>query len=339
VVEELDIENHTALLEYLRSKGLVAPDEEPAVHTLQGGVSNRTVLVNRLDGEAWVLKQALAKLRVAVDWFSSPTRIQREALGLRWLARLVPQQAITSLVFEDPEQNLLAMRAVPEPHVNWKQMLLAGRIQRDHAEQFGSLLGTIHRQAYRQRDEIATQFDDRSFFESLRIEPYYSYTATQVPAAATLLHDLIDETQRTRLTLTHGDYSPKNILVYSNRLILLDHEVIHFGDPAFDLGFGLTHLLSKAHHVQGHRHDFVAAGLLFWQSYVAALGDVPWATTLEERAVRHTLGCLLARVSGRSPLEYLDEAERTRQRSAVVTLVSQPPKHVSELIDAFVTLV
>jgi 5-methylthioribose kinase len=336
---ELDIENHTALLEYLRGRGLLAPDEEPAVHTLQGGVSNRTVLVSRPDGEAWVLKQALAKLRVAVDWFSSPTRIQREALGLRWLARLVPQQAITSLVFEDPEHYLLAMRAVPEPHVNWKQMLLAGRIQCDHAEQFGSLLGTIHGQAYQQRDDVASQFDDRSFFESLRIEPYYSYTATQVPVAAAFLHDLIDETQRTRLTLTHGDYSPKNILVYCNRLILLDHEVIHFGDPAFDLGFGLTHLLSKAHHVQGHRHDFMAASLLFWQSYVAALGDVPWATMLEERAVRHTLGCLLARVSGRSPLEYLDEEERSRQRSAVVTLVAQPPRHVSELIDAFVSRV
>ena len=34
---------------------------------------------------------------------------------------------------------------------------------------------------------------------------------------------------------------------------------------------------------------------------------------MEPRAVRHTLGCLLARVAGRSPLEYLDEPQRARQ--------------------------
>ncbi|HZS91049.1 MAG TPA: phosphotransferase [Chloroflexota bacterium] len=338
-VGELDIEDHAALLDYLRQKGLLSVHEEPVMRTLQGGVSNRTVLVQRPAGEAWVLKQALPKLRVAVDWYSSPARIQREALGLQWLSRLVARQAITSLVFLDTDHNLLAMRAVPEPHANWKSMLLEGRIERDHAAQFGSLLGTIHGRGYHERDAIASEFDDRTFFESLRIEPYYSYTAGQVADAAGFLHDLIDDTRRTRLTLTHGDYSPKNILVYDNHLILLDHEVIHFGDPAFDLGFGLTHLLSKAHHVAGHRAEFREAALLFWQNYCHALGDVPWLQGLEERAVRQTLGCLLARVSGRSPLEYLTEAERARQRLAATSLMRHPPGTVPELVDSFMALV
>jgi hypothetical protein len=339
MVAELDIENHAALLEYLRRRGLIGINEEPEMLTLQGGVSNRTVLVRRREGEAWVLKQALAKLRVAVDWFSSPTRIQREALGLQWLARLVPQQAITSLIFVDMDHNLLAMCAVPEPHLNWKPMLLKGQIDQDHAAQFGSLLGTIHGKGYENRAAIAAEFDDRSFFESLRIEPYYSFTASQVAEAAGFLHELIDETRRTRLTLTHGDYSPKNILVHNGRLILLDHEVIHFGDPAFDLGFGLTHLLSKAHHLPDHRDDFAQAALQFWRSYVQAVGDVPWLPALEERAVRHTLACLLARVCGRSPLEYLSEAERDRQRLAATTLLGHPPGTVPELVDAFTALV
>src|SRR5262245_15200966 len=99
--EPLDIEQHDALADYLRRTGRIAPDEAIAARTLAGGVSNRTVLVERPNGEAWVLKQALAKLRVAVDWFSSPERIQREALGLRWLARLAPLGTITALIFED----------------------------------------------------------------------------------------------------------------------------------------------------------------------------------------------------------------------------------------------
>ena len=79
-----------------------------------------------------MLKQALAKLRVAVDWFSSPARIVREALGLRWLARLAPPGTTTPLVFEDRERYILAMEAVPQPHDNWKALLLAGRLEPDH---------------------------------------------------------------------------------------------------------------------------------------------------------------------------------------------------------------
>src|SRR5215217_3144150 len=107
--------------------------EQPGA--LAGGVSNRTVLVERLSGEAWVVKQALAKLRVQVDWFSSPERIHREALGLRWLEQIAPPKTITPLVFEDFEAHLLGMVAVPEPHENWKTMLLRGELTMDHIVQ------------------------------------------------------------------------------------------------------------------------------------------------------------------------------------------------------------
>src|SRR3712207_4936415 len=121
--DALDIERPGQLAAYLREAGLIMPDEEPAVSVLAGGVSNRTVLVERPTGESWVVKQALAKLRVAVDWFSDPARIHREAAGLRWLARLAPAGTITPLVFEDHEHHLLAMQAVPQPHENWKTLL------------------------------------------------------------------------------------------------------------------------------------------------------------------------------------------------------------------------
>jgi 5-methylthioribose kinase len=52
--------------------------------------------------------------------------------------------------------------------------------------------------------------------------------------------------------------------------------------------------------------------------------------------VRHTLGCLLARVAGRSPLEYLDEEELARQREAVLALLRDPPGSVPGLVEEFV---
>ena len=340
----LDIKQPAALMAYLRRTGRIAADEQPAIRVLGGGVSNRTVLVERPDGEAWVLKQALEKLRVAVDWFSSPERVHREALGLRWLADLVPAQRLATLVFEDHAHHLLAMRAVPQPHDNWKSLLLAGHLKEDYVAQFGRLLGALHRETgagAARHAEAARAFDDRSFFASLRFEPYYGYTATQVPAATGFLHRLIAETLATRVTLVHGDYSPKNVLVYrgdagDGTLVLLDHEVIHYGDPAFDLGFSLTHLLSKAHYLRGQRDLFAVAANVYWDTYAATVGAAPWMAGVEERAVRHTLACLLARVAGRSPLEYLDAGARSRQREAVLALLARTPPTVPALIARFV---
>ena len=337
--DEVDIEQPAALTDYLCATGRVAAEEPLSIRVLAGGVSNKTVLVERASGEAWVLKQALPKLRVKVDWFSDPARIGREALALHWLPKLAPEGAITALVFEDPAQHLLAMSAVPQPHENWKTMLLAGKVFPRHVRQFGRLLGAIHRGAHERRDELAPLFNDRSFFESLRVEPYYAYTATQVPASTEFYEALIRDTRASRLTLVHGDYSPKNLLVpRGGRLVLLDHEVIHWGDPAFDLGFAMTHLLSKAHHLPQYRDAFAESATSFWDSYGTALGDAPWRPGLEHRAVRHTLACLLARVAGRSPLEYLSGEERERQIRAVLRMIERAPEQIPALVTQFVEL-
>lgn len=331
----LDIESSPALTEYLRAAGHLERSATAHIQTLAGGVSNKTVLVDLPDGRSWVLKQALPKLRVAVDWFSDPIRIRREAEALRHLPHLAPPGTITPLIFEDPEQYLLAMEAVPQPHENFKSVLMTGRVDPPLVEQFGLLLGTIHRRAAESSLPLGQRFDDRSFFESLRVEPYYQYTAERVPEAAEFLDDLIRATRLLRITLVHGDYSPKNVLVRGGRLVLLDHEVIHWGDPGFDLGFGLTHLLSKAHHFAPRGEQYLKAALSFWQAYRSAIG--PWNEdpSLEAGAVRHALGCLLARVAGRSPLEYLTSEERVRQQTVVIGLMRRPPATVEQLVQRF----
>ncbi len=326
----LDIENHTDLRAYLQAHNYEVSADLPRLTNLPGGVSCRTVLVQWPD-HGWVMKQALAKLRVKVDWFSDPLRIRREALGLRHLPALAPAGTITPLVFEDQEVNLLAMEAVPQPHENWKTMLLAGRLEDDHVRQFGNLIGSIHSKSAAKRDELEPLFAERGFFESLRLEAYYAYTASQVPEATAFIESLLADTRATGLALVHGDYSPKNVLVRDGQLILLDHEVIHWGDPAFDIGFSMTHLLSKAHHLVGRRADFASAAQLYFDTYRAAAGDL----ADEGRAVRHTLACLLARVAGRSPLEYLGVDERAVQRAAVLKLIQHPSASIPQLIQEF----
>jgi aminoglycoside phosphotransferase (APT) family kinase protein len=331
----LDIERPGVLADYLRERGLIGGRETPTVRVLAGGVSNRTVLVERWDGGAWVVKQALARLRVQAEWWCSPARIHREAAGLRTLNELLPPGATPQFVDEDPIEHVLIMEAVAQPHMNWKQMLLAGEVVGAHVAQFGALLGTMHGEGYRRCEEMAETFGNTTFFDALRLEPYYHYTAAQTPAAANFFAQLTAATVRRRQTLVHGDYSPKNVLVHCGQLVLLDYEVIHYGDPAFDLGFGLTHLLSKAHHLPPYRDRLAEAARQFWAGYLAALGDVPWRDELEPMAVRHTLGCLLARVDGRSPLEYLGERERMRQRAIVLALMAEPPETIYALTQQF----
>ena len=163
----MDIENPAELVAYLRARGAIDPDETPRCETLLGGVSNRAVHVERTNGESWVVKQALSQLRVEVEWFSSPERIHREAAGLRRLAELAPTGTTTPFLFEDNTEKLLVMEAVPKPHKNWKQMLLDGQLVDDHVEQFGRLLATVERAASERADELALEFADRSFFETV----------------------------------------------------------------------------------------------------------------------------------------------------------------------------
>jgi tRNA A-37 threonylcarbamoyl transferase component Bud32 len=344
----LNIETSQDLIAYLRASGRISPDETPRLRVLAGGVSNRTVLVQRASGEAWVIKQALAKLRVATDWFSDPARVHREALGTRWLERLAPAGSTTPLVFEDHEHHLFAMQAVPFPHDNLKDLFMSTSLSDaqtvDLASRFGALLGTIHSHALVMEHEVAPAFDDRSFFESLRIEPYYAFAASNVPAAAAFLHELIASTRQRRITLVHGDFSPKNILFRNlsidPQLVLLDHEVIHWGDPAFDLGFALAHLLSKAHHFPKRRGTFRDGAMAFVTNYFTiAVAEQLNPQAQNRRIIAHTLGCLLARVSGRSTLEYLDTTERHRQRDAVISLLSRPPEHINDLFTLFLSKV
>ncbi|MCE0499579.1 MAG: phosphotransferase [Methylacidiphilales bacterium] len=332
--DRLDIEQTDDLIDYLRSRGLFKKEENCSAVVLRGGVSNKTVLVKG-QTRSMVVKQALEKLRVSTDWHADPARIEREAIGLRLLERLAPAGAITPLVFEDASLFLLGMEAVPDPHENWKTVLLRSEIADDAIHQFGALLGRIHFQGTKLNREALRLIRDRRFFKELRIDPYYRFTAGNNPDVAEFYARLISDMKGASLTVVHGDFSPKNILVHQGRLVLLDHEVIHLGDPTFDLGFALTHLISKANHLRSSRKLFLQAAGSFWKSYVGEAGSLAAEKNFESRACRQALACLLARIDGRSPLEYLTPEERVAQKQAALELMQKPPVHINDLIHEF----
>lgn len=275
------------------------------------------------------------KAQSAIGLVQRSGRIKVEASGLRHLPRITPKGTITQLLFEDAAQNLLAMEAVPEPHQNWKQELLRGKIDQQLFSQFARLLGSIHRESFQLRHELAPLFADKQFFKSLRLEPYYEYSAKVAPEVAPFLDELVAWTLSRSDALVHGDFSPKNVLVYNRQLVLLDHEVLHFGDPAFDIGFSLTHFLSKALHLPQKRQELTEAALLYWRTYLDEVHGTPWGAHLDFRAAQHTLASLLARVCGRSPLEYLNSKQRLIQRQIVIEMIKEDLTIVEQVVAAF----
>lgn len=298
---------------------LGCPPDALSITPLGGGVSNHVVLVDA-PGHRCVFKQALEKLRVAEDWRCGRDRIFREWAALRAVRAVLPSGAVPQVLFVDREQFTFAMEVAPADAQPWKSTLLAGEVRLEWAESAGHLLGTWIRESVERPDWQPT-FADLTVFGELRVDPYYHTTATRHPELAQDFASLVDECLNRRFSLVHGDFSPKNLLISSAGMMVIDWEVAHWGDPSFDAAFLTNHLLLKAFHRPESWGEYEQAALSFWRVLLSY--DLPgW---LQPAAMRH-LGCLLlARIDGKSPAEYIrSEAVRQRVRNAAIDLIRHP---------------
>jgi 5-methylthioribose kinase len=313
--------------EYLRSR---EPGERaPRITELGGGVSNTVLLVEA--GRRFVLKQALGKLRVTDDWFSDRGRIFRESAAMRWVAPYLPPGGVPEILFEDRENGLIAMTAAPPEAETWKSLLMRGQIDAAVAESVARMLAAFVSASWLNQ-ECEQNFGDQTVFDQLRIDPYYRTTARRHPALRPQFERLIRESGARRVSLVHGDWSPKNFLISSGSVMAIDFEVTHFGDPSFDSAFLLNHLLLKSFCRPQWSDRFARLAGRFWQVYRAGLpAGCDW---IEPATVQH-LGCLLlARVDGKSPAEYLTEPSlREKVRGAAQNLILEPPARVEEVFD------
>jgi 5-methylthioribose kinase len=315
-----EIDAQTAA-DYLRDSGRVPRGSEVRIRELAGGVSNIVLRVDVPGQPPFVIKQCRERLRVAMEWHARLDRIWTESATLGVLRSILPEGTVPHVLFEDRPHYLFAMTCAPEDSVTWKTHLMAGRIDPDIAARLGRILGTIHADAPG-LPALRGTLADTSLFEELRIDPYYRTTARRHPDFAPRIDDLIAAMARPddERTLVLGDFSPKNILVHADGLILLDFECAHAGDPAFDLGFFLSHLLLKAIRAwpdsPTNVDTFLDLPTFFWKSYLDRRGmGGPARADLVRRAICHTSACCLARVDGKSPVEYLDARGQAIARS------------------------
>lgn len=290
--------------DFLRERGWIAA---PAViEELSGGVSNQVLRVTTSEGH-FVLKQSRPQLRTRDAWFSDLERIYREQEVMQALHPHLPD-VVPEVLFVDRDNFVYAMSHAPLEARVWKSQLLTGQIDIDLGHAIGSVLGRMHQASV---DDASTfrRFHDHTVYVQLRVDPFYVRVQERCPDVAAAIALIIEEMVTRKEALCHGDYTPKNMLIHSNGFTLVDYETAHVGDPTMDLGLFLAHLTLKAVRTPERGAEFVALMRSFWRAYCEDVRFAP-RRELERRGVKHCGVCLLARVAGTSPVDYLPEPEK-----------------------------
>lgn len=318
-----------ALSQALARMGLATPGEPVMGTALTGGVSSDIWRVNLESGPICV-KRALPRLKVEAEWRVPVERNSYEVAWMRAADAIVPGAA-PPVLGEDPETFTFAMAFLkPEHYPLWKRQLMDAQVSADFAGEVGAVLGRIHA-ASADNDDLAAAFRTDENFYAIRLEPYLIAAAAKHPEVGEILQGLADTTAGFRRVLVHGDVSPKNILAGPSGPVFLDAECAWYGDPAFDLAFCLNHLLLKAIVVRRARENLQRAFEALRAAYLAAVCWEP-AAALEARTARLLPGLTLARVDGKSPVEYLtQEIDRNLVRDVARGLLTRPADQLGQV--------
>jgi aminoglycoside phosphotransferase (APT) family kinase protein len=318
---------------FLLANGLARPAEQANWQALTGGVSSDIWRVD-LPGRTLCVKRALAQLKVAADWQAPVSRNAYEWAWIQFAAQHCPDNVPRPLA-HDEHAGLFAMSFLaPDRHPVWKTQLMNGEVAPATASAVGQLLGRLHA-ASANDGALGAAFDTGDNFHALRLEPYLLATALRHPMLAERLHLLAVRTAGIRTALVHGDVSPKNILVGPAGPVLLDAECAWYGDPAFDLAFCLTHLLLKCLVRPDWQDALIASFKALVEAYFEQADWEPRAS-LEARAAELLPALLLARVDGKSPVEYLtQDYQRLRVRGVASALLQRPLEHLAQVAQAW----
>lgn len=314
----------------LAAAGYASPIADVAA--LTGGVSSDIVRIRLEDGTEVCAKRALSRLKVASVWEAPVERNHYEVEWLRLAGEIAPGSA-PRVLGEDRAHGVALLEFLPaDDYRLWKAELLAGRFDPAVPAAVAGVLGRIHAATWGDA-AVAARFATDDMFDALRLSPYLRTLAERVPDLAGPILAAVERTAAHRLALVHGDVSPKNILVArrDGHPVLLDAECAWYGDPAFDAAFCINHLVLKGFHLPALRSELLAAAAGFAASWRAALPAAEQQAA-EARAASLLPCLMLARIDGKSPVEYLDEPTREAVRQAARPLIVAPPAEVAGVV-------
>ena len=313
------------IIALLRRAGLCGPAETPHAEALAGGVSSDIWRVDLAAGPVCV-KRALPRLRVAQLWEAPVERNRYEYEWFRIAGAAAPGAAPRVIAREEGAFVMEYLDAARHPV--WKALLREGRADAAFAAKVGSALARIHAAT----TGVAALFPTDAIFRAIRLEPYLLATGMRHPALRSRLDALARRTAQTKICLVHGDVSPKNILAGPRGPVFLDAECAWYGDPAFDLAFCLNHLLLKCLWVPQARSGFLRCFDALSGAYLEGIGF----DGVEARTASLLPALLLARVDGKSPVEYLtDDAQKNLVRGVARALLEGEVTSIPEVRKAW----
>jgi len=324
-------ESSTRLDDALKNMGLLAGGDHARITPVGNGSTSEICRVV-LGWGTLCVKRALPKLKSESDVALPIERSRFEAEWLR-LVRAIVGEAVPEVLGQ--WHGLFAMEYLePERHRNWATLLKTGDINPSTAAETARMLGRIHA-ATANNFAVAQRFSTDRIFHATRIKPLLLATAQAQPAVATRLRQLATNTERTRLALVHGDFSPGNLLIGPKAPVLLDAECAWYGDPAFDLALFLSHLLVDCVLQPQWREDYLTCYSAFCASYAQRVTwEMPEQT--DERAALLLPALALSHVCGRTPAVGPDrEGERNRIAHLAQGLVQDPLVRLAAVREAW----
>lgn len=309
--------------------GLIDANSELNVEPLSGGVSSDIWRVRLAERDVCV-KRALEKLKVEKEWH---VPIERNAYEVAWfqVVETIVPQSIPKVIGHDLEAGVFVMDYLPAEHYPlWKAQLLESTIDVEAAKQLGEVLVRIH-SVTANDEKLRKRFATDDLFHALRVEPYLLAAAEQNPDVAQALNSLAKQLMANKIALVHGDVSPKNILLGPQGPVILDAECAWYGDPAFDLAFCLNHLLLKCIPCAAASKELLQCFDRMSESYLAG---VNWEESgdCEERVAHLLSALLLARVDGKSPVEYISsDKQGNGVRRVAKRLLLEPVSRLNEV--------
>ena len=328
----IDIEKEKELLDYLKATKLIDVNNPVRINRFSGGVSSKVIQVS-LQNDSFVIKQSLSKLRVKDDWFSDIRRIITERKCLEVYNRIVPDYVPRILHYDD-QNYLFVMESAPKESMPWKALLLNGNIDYNIGEKAAYALARVHEVTSRDSD-IKNEFKDDRFFIELRIEPYLKTIKNRHPKLKQHIQYAINYLLKYKTVLVHGDYSPKNILVADNGILILDFEVAHWGNPIFDLAFLTNHFLLKSIKNKKWANSYLNIMLFLVDTYFKNRPSVN-RKEMEQKTILVLALLFLARVDGKSPAEYITkEKDKNTIRKLSYSILQEKIESFQKLIELF----
>ena len=332
---------------YLQGLDLVGPGNRIRVERAGDGNINWVRRARLGRGRSVIVKQARPALERFPEYEVTTERIVFEARYLEYTRRWDEEGLLPQVLAFDEEQRVLVLEDV-EPATRLDQALAGGSDPAAALERVARFLGRVHRETMARDTALAPSFANdamrRLHGDHIFLLPYEEVFPTPPRTAAraeqlraggelaAIAHEAYDRYLEPRGALLHADVQPTNLLLTAQGVTLLDAEIAHVGEPAFDVGTLLAHLMLPAAARGQPAHALPLLGRV-WSAYAVAHGEtglpsLPQVLRLAGlEMIRRTIGAarvelVRADASGLRVLETGTDWAREPERAAA--LLQQP---------------